>query len=78
MAQVFAVEDVEPALVLLELTEVAWNDCYGGVTPSGDQVDDLILLSDGTLHGLIAACQLIVSDWRDVKVAADDKRRQAG
>lgn len=74
VAAVFAADDVEPALDLLELMELGWNDCYGGITPSEEQVDDMILLSDGTIVGLIAACRLATIDWRDLKVAADDRR----
>lgn len=70
----FAAEDVESALDLLELMELGWHDCYGEVTPSEDRVDDMILISDGTVSGLIAACRLATRDWRDLQVAASVRR----
>ena len=59
------------ALDLLELTELAWHDCYGEVTPSDDIIDDMLLLSEGTIEQLIQAAKLAVTDWRDLKLAAD-------
>jgi len=68
-------EDTAPiALDLLELTELAWHDCYGELTPSEDVVDDILLLSDGDINQLIQAARLAVTDWRDLKVAADKLR----
>ena len=32
-------------LDLLELTELAWHDCYGETTPSEEMVDDILLCS---------------------------------
>jgi hypothetical protein len=64
----------ETALDLLELVELAWHDCYGEVTPSDEIIDDILLLSGGTLRGLIAAARLAVTDWRDVKLAAQELR----
>ena len=54
--------------------ELAWHDCYGASTPSEDLVDDMILVSDGSISGLIAACRLATADWRDLKVAASERR----
>lgn len=62
------------ALDLLELTELAWHDCYGEITPSEDIVDDILLLSNGDINRLIQAARLAVTDWRDLKVAADEVR----
>ena len=59
---------------LLELMELGWHDCYQASTPSEDLVDDMILISDGTISGLITACRLATTDWRDVKVAASERR----
>ena len=64
------------ALDLLELVEYAWHDCYGEVTPSEEIVDDVLLVSRGTLGGLISAAHLAVTDWRDLKVAADALRSE--
>ncbi len=71
-------EDRAPlALDLLELTELAWHDCYGEITPSEDVIDDMLLLSEGTIEGLIQAALLGVADWRDLKVAAEEFRTRA-
>ena len=59
------------ALDLLELTELAWHDCYGEITPSEDIIDDMLLVSHGDLNQLVQAARLAVMDWRDLKVAAD-------
>jgi hypothetical protein len=59
------------ALDLLEIVELAWHDCYREITPPEDLIDDLLLLSRGQLDRLVSACRLAVTDWRDVKVAAD-------
>jgi hypothetical protein len=64
-------------LDLLELTELAWHDCYGEIKPSEEMVDDILLCSKGELAQLIRVARLAVSDWRDVKVAAA-KIRTAG
>ena len=64
------------ALDLLELTELAWHDCYGEVTPSEDIIDDILLLSHGNINQLIQATRLAVTDWRDLKVAADELRNR--
>lgn len=60
---------------LLTLLELAWHDCYGELTPSEDLLDDIFLLSEGDVTGLIRAARLAVGDWRDVIVAADALRR---
>jgi hypothetical protein len=68
-------EDRAPfALDLLELTELAWHDCYGEITPSEDVIEDMLLLSEGTLEGLIGAALLGVTDRRDLKLAAEQHR----
>jgi hypothetical protein len=59
---------------LFELMEMAWHDCYGEVTPSERIVDDVLLCSQGTLSGLIAAAQLAVVDRRDLVVWASTLR----
>jgi len=62
------------ALDLLELTEFAWHDCYGEVTPHDEIIDDILLCADGTLAGLIRAARLAVEDYRDLRVTADALR----
>jgi hypothetical protein len=61
-------------LDLLELTELAWHDCYGEITPSEEMVDDILLCSKGELAQLIRVARQAASDWRDVKVAAAEIR----
>jgi hypothetical protein len=65
------------ALDLLEIVELAWHDCYREITPPEDIIDDLLLLSRGQLDRLVSACRLAVTDWRDLKVAADLIRNPA-
>jgi hypothetical protein len=68
-------DDLAPfALDLLELTELAWHDSYGEITPSEDMIEDMLLLSEGRIEGLIQAARLGVTDWRDLKVAAEQYR----
>jgi len=62
--------DAEAALNLLELTELAWHDCYGEVTFSDEVLDDLLTVARGDVHRLIGAAHLAVTDWRDLRVAA--------
>jgi hypothetical protein len=67
---VFADRDVKSALDLLELLELAWHDCYHEISPSEEIIDDVLLLSDGSIDKLISAARLAVTDWRDLKMAA--------
>lgn len=62
------------ALDLLELVELAWHDCYGDISPSDEIINDILVLSEGTLDGLIRSGRLAVTDWRDLRVAADYQR----
>jgi len=66
--------DAGAALDLLELTEFAWHDCYGEITPSDQVVDDIFVVAEGTLAGLARAARLAVEDFRDLRVAADGLR----
>ncbi len=65
------------ALDLLEILEMAWHDVYGDVTPPEEVVDDILLLSEGSLRHLIRWTRLALVDWRDVRVAADGARGDA-
>ena len=58
----------------LALMEMAWHDCYGEVTPPDEVIDDVLLCSQGTLDGLVAAAHLAVIDRRDLSVWADSLR----
>lgn len=66
--------DAEAALDLLELTDLAWHDCYDEITPSEQIVDDMFVVAGGSLAGLIQAARLAVEDFRDLRVAADRVR----
>lgn len=74
--EVFGEEQAKVALDLLELTELAWHDCYGEVTPSDALIEEMFLLSEGSIERLIEVARLAVADWRDVKVAAEELRRR--
>ena len=71
---VFGEVGASAALDVLELTEYAWHDCYGEITPSEALVDDMLLLSEGDLAKLVGAARLAVTDWRDVKLWAQRVR----
>ncbi len=70
----FDESDISAALDLLELVELGWHDVYGEITPSEEVVDDILIMSSGTLEGLIRAAWLAVTDWRDLRIAADKIR----
>ncbi len=62
------------ALDLLELIELAWHDCYGETHPPSDVEADILLSGAGSLDLLIQAGRLAVTDWRDLRVNADNIR----
>lgn len=64
------------ALDLLELTDLAWHDCYGEPSPPEDLVEDMLVVSEGSIAKLIEAARLCVVDWRDLKVAAEELRNR--
>jgi len=70
---------VEAALDLLHLTDMAWHDCFGPreleIPPR--VLDDILVLADGDLATLIRIAREAVIDFRDVRLAADDKRASA-
>jgi len=66
--------DAEAALDILELTEFAWHDCYGEVTPPEAVVNDIYVCSQGRLADLARAARLAVQDYRDLRVQADHLR----
>ena len=71
---VFGEAGTDIALDMLEIVELAWHDCYAERTPSDEVIEDMLVVSGGTLDGLIAAAHLGVTDWRDLRVAADKRR----
>lgn len=62
---------VDAALDLLELTEFAWHDCYGEVTPPDDVIADILTVAQGRLDGLAHAARLAVQDFRDLRMQAE-------
>jgi hypothetical protein len=70
----FGERHADVVLDVLELTELAWHDCYGEITPSEGTVDEILLCSEGDLRLLIRAARLAVADPRDLKVWADSLR----
>ena len=71
---VFGKDRAPVALDLLELVELAWHDCYSEVTPSKELIDDMLLLSDGSIETFVQVARLAVADWRDLKVAVEKRR----
>lgn len=75
----FAGRQVEAALDLLHLMDMAWHDCYGPreleVPPA--VLDDVLLLADGDLAVLIKVAREAVIDFRDLRIAADAKRAKS-
>ena len=63
--------DADAALDVLELTEFAWHDCYGEVSPPGEVVSDILTVSQGRLDLLARAARLAVEDYRDLRMQAD-------
>jgi hypothetical protein len=64
-------------LDLLELTELAWHDCYGEITPPERIIDDILFCSGGDVVKLIHAARLAVRDWRDLTLWAEQLRTRS-
>jgi len=69
-------EQVEAALDLLHLADMAWHDCYGPkeLEVPAAVLDDILLLAGGDLPRLVRVTRQAVIDFRDVRVAADAER----
>ncbi|HEV2374048.1 MAG TPA: hypothetical protein VGS19_18065 [Streptosporangiaceae bacterium] len=61
-------------LDLLELTEYAWHDCYGEITPPDDVILNILICSRGDLATMVHAAKMAVIDWRDLQLWAQDVR----
>jgi hypothetical protein len=70
----FGPGQADTVFFLLELTEMAWHDCFGEVSPPQQIVDDILICSQGDLAQLVAAARLAVVDFRDLRVWADRLR----
>lgn len=73
VAVLFA-DRTDRALDLLELLEMAWHDSFDEGTPPEEVIDDVLLLSGGSLRSLIRWARLAVADYREVRTAADGVR----
>jgi hypothetical protein len=73
---VFGPHETPIVLDLLELTELAWHDCYGEITPPPEVIEDMLTVSGGTVEGLIQAALLAVTDARDLKLAAEERLKR--
>lgn len=67
-------DDAEPALDILELTELAWHDCYDEISLPDAVIDDIYVCSQGRLTDFARAARLAVQDSRDLRIWADDIR----
>ena len=63
--------NAQAALDLLELVEFSWHDCYGEITPPDAVIEDILVCSQGDLAKMIRAARLAVTDFRDLRLAAD-------
>jgi hypothetical protein len=59
------------ALDLLELTECAWHDCYGEITPPDEVILNILICSEGNLEVMVRAAKLAVLDCRDLQLWAE-------
>ena len=64
----------DAALDRLELLALAWHDSHGDAAPPAEVVEDVWLVASGDLARLASASRLAVTDWRDLRVAADELR----
>jgi hypothetical protein len=71
----FGVERADTVLDLIEILEFAWHDCYGEITPPDQVIDDLLLVNKGSIDALIRAAHLAITDFRDLRLWADDLPR---
>lgn len=72
----FPAGQVEAALDLLALADSAWHDAYGprDLEVPGDVLDDILLLAGGDLATLVTTARAAVTDFRDVRMSADQVR----
>lgn len=80
VAATFAGDQIDAVLDLLHLTDLAWHDCYGPheLEVPAAVLDDVLLLADGDLALLVRTARAAVLDFRDVRLAADARRRGDG
>ena len=66
--------DLEAALDVMALVDLAWHDCYGEAAPPRAVEDDILTLAAGDVSALARAGLLAVVGFRDARVAADERR----
>jgi hypothetical protein len=73
---IFGADDatVERVARVIRLLELAWHDACGEISPPDEVLDDVLTCSQGTIEGLVDAVSEAVTDWRDLRVAADAQR----
>jgi hypothetical protein len=76
VASVLGESQASAGLDLLELTEYAWHDCYGEITPPDDVILNILICSRGKLDMMIRAAKLAVVDWRDLHMWAENVRSE--
>lgn len=67
-------DDADVGLDLIDLTELAWHDCYDDVTFPDDVLDDILVVANGSIQRLVEAALLAVRDRRDLRAVAERKR----
>lgn len=71
-------EKTKAALDLVELMEYAWHDCYGEVTPPDGVIEDVLVCAQGSVEKMISVVCLAVTDWRDLRMWANEIRADRG
>ena len=59
-------DNAEAVLDALELTEFAWHDCFGDVTPPDAVIDEIFTVARGDVTAFVRAARLAVEDYRDL------------
>lgn len=68
--------DAEAALDLLAIADSAWRETYDEDGVPALVLDDLLVTSQGNLVDLIEMLNLALTDWRDLRVNADEARKR--
>ncbi len=61
---------------MLALLDLAWHDCYDEPFPSDQIIEDIWVVANGDLGRFVSATHLAVIDFRDLRIGADEMRRQ--
>lgn len=66
----------DAALDALALLDFAWHDCFGEPAPPDQVIEDIWDVANGDLREFICAAYLAVTDFRDLRLNADEMRRR--